>query len=138
LIDGVLTEINDGDSVLETASLPALVHGDLHAGNFLLKQQDADWHVTAILDWEWAFTADAAWEFAALDFRRSDADPVGDAFLYGYRERHPVQSDLRSRVHLYRLMLHLEGAVIAQRHFASDPNLRRRHEYVLRRLLRRK
>ncbi len=135
LIAAVLTEINDGDSVLETASLPTLVHGDLHAGNLLLKQQDGSWHVVAVLDWALALAADAAWEFAALAFRRSDDDPIGDAFLYGYRERHPIQPDLRSRIHLYRLMLHLEGAVIAQSQATQDRGAQHRHEVALRRLL---
>lgn len=131
LIDGALTELNDGDSILETSSPPALAHGALHTGNLLLSNREDGWHVAAILDWEHALTTDAAWEFAALGFGRSDDDPVGDAFLYGYRERHALQSDLRSRTHLYRVMLHLEGAV-----HATDDARRREHERALLRLLR--
>jgi aminoglycoside phosphotransferase (APT) family kinase protein len=136
LIDAVLTELNDSDSVFGTASRPTLVHNDLRIRHMLLEQRDGTWHITAILGWERAFTADAAWEFADLWNRRPAEDLLGDAFLYGYRERHAVQADLRSRIHLYRLMRHLERAVIAHTHFAAEPERRLRHERALRKLLR--
>ena len=137
LVYAVITELNDADSVLDTASAPALVHGDLHLGNLLFAERDGGWHVAAILDWEWCWTADAAWEIAALTAQRADEAPVVDAFIYGYRERHPVAIDLRSRIHLYRLAQHLEGAVIAHTHFADEPQRRAEHEARLQRLMRR-
>lgn len=135
LIDAIITEINDGDSVIDTASAPALVHGDIHTGNLLLEQRDGAWHVAALLDWEHALTADAAWEFAGLWMRTAEREPLEDAFLYGYRERHPPQIDLQSRIHLYRLLIHLEGAIETQ---ARNPERRAYHEAVLRRMLRRR
>jgi aminoglycoside phosphotransferase (APT) family kinase protein len=135
LVDAVVTEINDGDSLIETASPPVLVHGDIHTGNLLIEQRDGSWHVAALLDWERALTADAAWEFAGLWMRTADREPLQDAFIYGYRERHPPQIDLQSRIHLYRLLLHLEGAVGNQ---VRNPDRRAYHEAVLRRMLRRR
>jgi len=137
IIDSVVTEINDGDSVLETASPPVLVHGDLHTANLLVEQRDGQWHVAAVLDWESALTADAAWEFAGLWIRHAEREPFHDAFLYGYRERRPAQADLQSRIHLYRMMLHLEGAVISRRPETYNPQRHARHEAVLRRMLQR-
>jgi aminoglycoside phosphotransferase (APT) family kinase protein len=136
IIDGVITELNDGDSVLETASPPVLVHGDLHPGNLVLDQSSGAWHVSAIVDWEWSLAADAAWEFADLAARPPHAGLMLDAFLYGYRERHPVQGDLRSRIHLYRLLLHLERAERAHRQHPDAPERRLAEERALRRLLR--
>ncbi len=134
VIDGVVTEINDGDSVIDIASPPALVHGDIHTGNLLIEQRDGTWHVAALVDWEHAVAADAAWEFAGLWMRTAEREPLEDAFLYGYRERHPPQIDLQSRIHLYRLLIHLEGAVASQ---TTAPERRARHEAALRRMLRR-
>ena len=135
LIDGVVTELNDGDAVFETASPPALVHGDLHPGNILLDQRGETWHIAAILNWEASLTADAAWEFACLSFRRSSPNLVRDALVYGYRERHPIQADLRTRIHLYLLLFHLEAAVSAYAQPASERQGVGAHEVALRRLL---
>jgi aminoglycoside phosphotransferase (APT) family kinase protein len=136
-IDSVVTTINDGDSVLETASAPVLVHGDLHTANLLIDQQNGTWHVVAVLDWESASTADAAWEFAGLWIRHAEREPFHDAFLYGYRERHPAQIDLQSRILLYRMILHFEGAVVSRRPDTRDEARRARHEAILTRMLRR-
>jgi aminoglycoside phosphotransferase (APT) family kinase protein len=133
LIDAVVTEINDGDSLIDTASAPVLVHTNIHTGNLLLEQRDGAWHVAALLDWEQALAADAAWEFAGLWMRTAEREPLEDAFLYGYRERHPPQIDLASRIHLYRLLIHLEAAIVTQ---TRDPERRAYHEAILRRMLR--
>jgi aminoglycoside phosphotransferase (APT) family kinase protein len=137
IIDGIITELNDGDSVLETASPPVLVHGDLHPGNLVLDQSSGAWHIATIVDWEWSLATDAAWEFADLAARPPSEGLLLDAFLYGYRERHPVQGDLRSRIHLYRLLLHLERAERAHRRHPDAPEHRLAEERALRRLLRR-
>ena len=133
VIDSVVTELNDGDSVLATASRPVLAHGDLHAGNILIERREQRWHVSGIFGWASALAADAAWEFATLGFGRSEQDLMSGAVLYGYRERHQVPVDLRSRIHLYRLLLHLEAAVAAQRDL--DLPLRLRHETILRKMI---
>ena len=135
ILDGVVTELNDGDSVLETASPPVLVHGEFHTGNLRLVRREDAWHISAITGWSSALTADAAWEFGILSSRSPERAPIGGAFLYGYRERHAVPADLRSRMHLYRLMFHLEGAVMANAAEQPDAERRQWHEQALRRLL---
>ena len=135
LIDGVVTELNDGEAVFETASRPVLVHGDLHIGNLLVEQapsgDDARWHITAILDWEWSLTADAAWELAGLWSSPAKVARLGDAFLYGHRDRPWVASHLWSCIHLYNLTFHAERAVSAQAHFTATPEWRCSHELSL-------
>lgn len=133
IVDGVITELNDGDSVLATASKPVLVHSVLDASNLLFQERDGIWHVAAILNWGSSLTADAAWEFAIQSFRRAETSLLGDAVLYGYRERRPVQTDLRSRMLLYKLLCHVEAATAA--HARGDMRRRTGHENALRKLL---
>ena len=132
LIDAVVTEVNDGDALLQNASRPVLVHTRLQPKNMLFEQRGNSWRVAAILNWGHSVTADAAWEFAHLGLYRSEASLDGDAFIYGYRERHELQQDLRSRIYLYRLALHLEGAALSD---AEALNRRPRHLQSLQRLL---
>jgi aminoglycoside phosphotransferase (APT) family kinase protein len=136
-IDAIITEINDGDSILEAASAPVLVHGNLHLGNLLLQERLDGWHVSGITGWDMAFSADAAWEFGVFSFREPEHAPLGDSFLYGYRERHALQPDLRSRMHLYRLLYHLESAIAARTQAPINLDRRQNHEQHLRRLLQR-
>lgn len=135
IIDAIITEINDGDSVLETASAPVLVHGNLHLGNLLLQQHAGTWRIAGIVGWDAAFAADAAWEFGVFSFREPEHAPQGDSFLYGYKERHTLQPDLRSRMRLYRLLYHLESAITARTQAPINLDRRQSHEQLLRRLL---
>jgi hypothetical protein len=79
----------------------------------MLRQVEGSWLVAAIIDWEEALIADAAWEFADLGSIRYGEPlyPLAGAFLYGYRERHPVPADLQVRRRLYRLLHFFEHAV---------------------------
>ncbi len=137
MIDAIITEINDGDSVLETASAPVLVHGNLHLGNILLRQDEGTWRISGIVGWDTAFSADAAWEFGVFSFREPEHSPQGDSFLYGYRERNTLQPDLRARMYLYRLLYHLESAIVARTQAPINLERRQSHEQALRRLLHR-
>ena len=128
VVFAALTELNDGDSVLTASSPPRLVHSDIHAGNLLIEEHDGHWRITALVGWSRALTADAGYEFATISMSRPDRKLPGDAFVHGYRERHLLQVDLRSRVHLYQVLLHLEGALV-------NPERRWEHEQALRRLL---
>lgn len=127
LVYAALTQLNDGDSVLTAASHPLLTHGNLHAANLLLEEREGQWRISAIVGWEHALTADAGYEFATMSLRGPERRPLADTFVHGYRERHALQNDLRSRIQLYRVVLHLEGAI-------TDPEGRPRHEQALRRL----
>lgn len=112
-LDSIVTTINDGEAVFDTPSAPALVHTDLWLANIVLRQVEGSWIVVAIVDWEEALVADAAWEFADLGSIRygEPSYPLAGAFLYGYRERHAVAGDLYMRRRLYRLLHFFEHAV---------------------------
>ncbi len=120
LLDALITTINDGDALFDAASPPALTHTDLGLYNVLLRQVGERWHIAAILDWEWAIIADATWELATLWDDPAVPDPLPDAFLQGYREHYGLASDLRVRRHLYRLIHHLNMALVCHAHFGAD------------------
>jgi aminoglycoside phosphotransferase (APT) family kinase protein len=124
LLDMLITTLNDGDALFETASLPTLSHTQLDLSNVLLRQDNGKWHVAAVLDWKAAFVADAAWEFAGMWRDPTRAYPDSGSFMYGYKERHPLQDDLRVRLHLYRLLQLFELIVTnkVQPGFAADRN----------------
>jgi aminoglycoside phosphotransferase (APT) family kinase protein len=107
VLDALVTTFNDGDALYAGASTPTLVHTDLWLGNVLLHHDRGHWHVMAVLDWEWAFVADDAWEFATM-WRDNDPWPLAESFMRGYRERRPLPPDWRVRQRLYRLLDTLE------------------------------
>ncbi len=111
-LDDLVTTLNDGDAVFDRPSLPTLVHADLGLGNVVLRQNHAQWHVAAILGWEHSLVADAAWEFATPWRDPAEALPLADSFMYGYKERRPLQEDLRVRQRLYRLMRLFEQLIV--------------------------
>lgn len=129
LIDGVVTALNDGESLLETASRPTLVHGALNWNNVVLTQADGQWQVAQLSGWEHALIADVAWEFTSLWQRRDWLYPDPDWFLGGYKEVRKPDPERRPRVKLYRLLLHLEAALTAAQR--GDAESRRRHEIML-------
>ncbi|HEY6434467.1 MAG TPA: aminoglycoside phosphotransferase family protein [Acetobacteraceae bacterium] len=45
---------------------PRLTHADCNPSNILLRQIAADWHVAAVLDWEFALSATPAFDFGNL------------------------------------------------------------------------
>lgn len=117
VLDSIVTTLNDGEAVFDAASAPALVHTDLWLANIVLRQVDGSWIIAAIIDWEDALVADAAWEFADLGARREG--PLPGAFMYGYRERHAVAGDLPVRRRLYRLLHFFEHAVRCAEQFGT-------------------
>jgi aminoglycoside phosphotransferase (APT) family kinase protein len=114
LLDMLITTLNDGDALYETASLPTLAHTKLDLSNVLLQQNGSRWHVGAILEWKAAFVVDAAWEFASMWRDPSRVYPDSGSFMYGYKERYPPQDDLRVRLQLYRLLQLFEAIVTAR------------------------
>lgn len=113
LSDTLITVLNDGDAVFETAPPPALAHTSLRLSNILLKRDNDRWSVGAIIDWQHALVADPVWEFAEMWSAGGDVYPLPDPFLYGYKERHPLPMDFRVRLRLYRLLHNFERFVAA-------------------------
>ncbi len=117
VLDELIAVLNDGDALFDTPSLPTLAHTDLGLWNVVLRQEGSEWHVAAILDWRRSIVADAAWEFAQLWRDPAELYPVSDSFMHGYKERHPLQDDLRVRQRLYRLLSFCEQAVVCAKQF---------------------
>lgn len=71
------------------ANLPAksLVHGDFDPANILVKQVDGRWIISAILDWEFAFSGTALWDVANM-LRYAHQLPVEyqEFFISGLRQ----------------------------------------------------
>lgn len=81
----------------------ALVHNDAHAWNVLVREEPTGWRCVAVLDWEFAWVADPAWDLVRMDvFRVDDIGPTPAAFFDGYGyEPDPLVGDL------YRLAIML-------------------------------
>ncbi|MFD2465994.1 phosphotransferase family protein [Amycolatopsis silviterrae] len=81
----------------ESASVPALTHGDLWLPNILVR----DGRITCVLDLEHAAYADRFRDFGKLDEHIFDAYPEGrDVFLASYAAACPLPDDWRQRVEL--------------------------------------
>lgn len=132
VLDALITTLNDNDAILNSAGAPALTHTDLQLSNVLARRSDSKWEIAAIIDWEWAIVADPAWEFADLWSSPTDFYPEPEAFVYGYRERHPLPGDFRVRQRLYRLLHHIEMLLVCTEFWpASVPD----HHAAIARLL---
>ncbi len=128
LLDDLVTTLNDGDAVFDRPSAPTLTHTDLGLGNVVLRQNNEQWHVAAILGWEQSLVADAAWEFATLWRDPAAAFPLADSLMQGYKERRPLQEDLRVRQRLYRLMRLFEQLIVMSDE--PDPAEERKHSLL--------
>lgn len=135
LLDALITTLSDGDAVLESAAAPALTHTDLQLSNVLLRQEQDRWRIVGVIDWEWALVADPIWEFAELWSSPDDLYPLPDAFLYGYKQRHPLPLDFRIRQRLYRLVHHFEMLLVCTRHWPDAPQSIQYHRAAIDRLL---
>ncbi|GAC1358674.1 MAG: hypothetical protein NVSMB42_17880 [Herpetosiphon sp.] len=133
LLDGAVIRLNDAGSLIETASRPALIHANLDWRNVVLTPGPDGWSIAALLNWDAAVTADLAWEWSNCYIYPNRLYPVYDAFQSGYRSVSPLPPDLSTRRTLYRLLIHLEGALDAVRR--NNPRRRSFHEAALSRLL---
>ncbi|HUK90800.1 MAG TPA: aminoglycoside phosphotransferase family protein, partial [Blastocatellia bacterium] len=65
----------------------SLVHGDFNARNTLLKARDGGWTVTAILDWELAFSGSPLWDAARFICYENQSRPLREPhFSRGFVE----------------------------------------------------
>jgi aminoglycoside phosphotransferase (APT) family kinase protein len=82
---------------------PSLLHGDSHAANVLVRNEDAGWVLSGWIDWERSCVADAESDLATFDlFTRAQVGETAKAFWDGYG-RAP---DL-SRFRFYQLQMAL-------------------------------
>lgn len=85
----------------DSASVPALTHGDLWLPNVLVR----DGKVSCLLDFEHARYADRFRDFGKLDEHIFDGFPAGrEAFLQSYQATCPLPADYRARIELGSLV----------------------------------
>ncbi|MFC1408735.1 phosphotransferase family protein [Streptacidiphilus sp. N1-12] len=85
----------------DSASLPALTHGDLWLPNFLVREG----RITCVLDFEHATYQDRFRDFGKLDEHIFDAFPAGrPAFLAAYAAACPLPDDWEQRVDLAHML----------------------------------
>ncbi len=80
-----------------------LLHNDAHPWNVLVRDHPVGWRCVAVLDWEFAWVGDPAWDLVRMDvFRVNDIGATPVAFFDGYQsESDPLVCDL------YRLAIML-------------------------------
>jgi aminoglycoside phosphotransferase (APT) family kinase protein len=62
-----------------------LVHSDFNPKNLLVAQRDGTWQVTAVLDWEYAFSSSPLFDIGNM-LREPRPDAFQHAFVDGFRE----------------------------------------------------
>lgn len=88
--------------VLDSVTVPHLVHGDLWYGNILV---DKDHNLTAIIDGDRAFFGDP-------DFEMATGWMISDSFLEGYGRGLDMSEEAVLRRRLYKMLLNLEDCYI--------------------------
>lgn len=102
-IDSVL---NHADRVMSNQGTPTLVHGDIWAGNIIVKQKHDGWHLSGIVDLPALQFADHEYELAYLEMFNT----VRDTFFRKYTQIFPIRPGYELRKLYYWLhtwMLHV-------------------------------
>ncbi|KTD45805.1 Phosphotransferase enzyme family protein [Legionella rubrilucens] len=81
-----------------------LVHGDYDPANLLVDKRDGAWHITAVLDWEFAFAGSPLWDVANM-LRYAHAMPASwaSSFLDGLQATGRLPNQWQVTVHLLNL-----------------------------------
>lgn len=98
---GLLDSVGDG----------RLVHSDYHFENILHDGVD----ISGILDFEWAFSGDPAWDFVPEDQWELTCPGSREHLSAGYTSVTPLDSTFPRRLTIYKLVSELEFAVDAAR-----------------------
>lgn len=111
---------------------PVLVHGDFGLHNTLVELREDGWHVSGIVDFEWALAADAEYEFATgLLVEPDEVNPLAAPFLEGYRTRRPLAEGWEQRSAVYRLIYHLTLCAMVCRFYKASPAMLRYHRGMI-------
>ncbi|MEP7294021.1 MAG: aminoglycoside phosphotransferase family protein, partial [Chloroflexota bacterium] len=97
-IDGLLVRMQP---LLAAVQRRVLIHGDYHLLNLL--QEDGK--LSAVLDFDWASSGDASWDFRIDDQIEAEVAGSRDAFYAGYTSRRPLPEGHWERVAFYRVGL---------------------------------
>lgn len=93
--------------MLDSITGGSLVHSDYHFENIL----EFRGHITGIIDFEWAFSGDPAWDFIAEDEWEVMCPGSRVPIYEGYVEHSPLDETHHRRVSLYKLLSDLEYLV---------------------------
>ena len=107
-------------ALLDDASPATLCHDDLHHDNVLFAHEGSGWRLTAVLDWDKAWSADRMCDVARMAFWDH---MTGPAFWSVYRSAMPAGDRDSRRARIYQLLWCLEYVVDTPRHRADTAHL---------------
>lgn len=92
---------------LQNLPYGVLAHTDYHFENIL----QADGHITAIVDWEWAVSGDPSWDFHVEDQWDDIGNGCKAAVYDGYTAIRALPDDHAERVRFYKALRALDDVV---------------------------
>lgn len=114
-------------NLLDTVTVPHLLHADLWSGNVLVKKVDGEYELAAIIDADRAIFGDIDYEFATPWI-------VNDDFIKGYQKesRWEQSNDEKSMIkkQLYRLFCHLTDAYVWKIEYNNEQNYQENCEQI--------
>lgn len=96
-------------SLLDSLDEARLVHSDFHFENILHDRGD----ITGIIDFEWAFAGDPAWDFVPEGLWDRTCPGSREHLYSGYTPASPLDSTFLRRLAIYKLVSQVEFAVDA-------------------------
>lgn len=104
--------------------LSHLVHGDFDPANLLVDNINNTWKVTAVLDWEFAFSGSSLWDIAnMLRYAHQMPSEFQNAFLKGFQDKGAILPEhWQITIHLLNLST-IESNTLPQsvcRHYSSN------------------
>ena len=106
--------------LLGDAGPPTLCHDDLHHDNVLFAHDGGGWRLTAVLDWDKAWSADPMCDVARMAFWDN---MTGRPYWTAYRSAVPAREGDSRRACIYQLLWCLEYAADTPRHRADTAAL---------------
>lgn len=100
--------------LFEEITTPRLLHVDLWEGNILVREEDGQYDVCAIIDGDRAVFGDTAFEFAS-------GWMINDAFLEGYGTKLSMAEDDVLRRTLYSILYSISDSYICHAEYNNQP-----------------
>jgi hypothetical protein len=111
-----LSALDQRKGLFSNVQRSSLCHEDLHGHNILFHQEDGEWRLATILDFDKAWAGHAETDLARLDLWRGMTSP---AFWQAYETVHPPDELYKLRRPVYQLLWCLEYARPTQDHLAD-------------------
>ena len=116
LQEAFLAALEQRAGCFEGVSYSGLCHEDLHGYNILFHQQDGEWRLSAILDFDKAWAGSPETDLGRLEIWRGMTSPE---FWAAYRALRPLEEGYAQRRPLYQLLWCLEYADPKLQHLAD-------------------